>query len=341
MKKNIISLCLLVISLVIWVSGCTSDKQEEQKTSSKEAVIGVLLYKADDTYVSYVKEALERSLQGKADVTFYNADNEQFTQDTKLIGLLEQGVDALAINLVDVQAASFIVDSIKKTNIPVVFFNREPNANDLKLYSKAFFVGTTPQEAGQMQGEIIQRLWQAHPELDRNQDGAFQYIMVQANSDNPEALARTETSVKTARELGVPLKQIGSTFMCGWDEQRAYEATRHIMAHLVKSVELIISNNDAMALGVLRSLQEQGFNSGDESKYIPIIGVDATPEALRAIEGGYMTATVRQDSEAMGRTIATLLLNLVHNRPYLEGIELDWDASGVGLRVPHSTIEDD
>ena len=340
-----VKVCALFLVGLVALAGCTDENAAPTQKKREKPLIGVLLYRADDTYISFVSEALKRHFEAAgADLLLYDANNKQFTQDEQLALMLETEVDALAVNLVDVQSASFVVDKIKKADIPVVFFNREPSIDDLKAYERARFVGTIPQDAGRMQGEIISGLWKNHPEMDLNKDGRLQYIMIQANSDNPESLARTEFSVKNARELGVAMEQVGNTFMCGWDEERSYQSLKSVLPQIITSFELVIANNDAMALGAVRALQELGYNTDISdtgtysAKYIPVIGVDATPPALLAIEAGTMAGTVKQDSESMGKTIVTLLMNAVHKKPLLEGIDLEWDGSGIALRVPYSVV---
>ncbi|MCC8193692.1 MAG: galactose ABC transporter substrate-binding protein, partial [Deltaproteobacteria bacterium] len=219
-----------------------------------------------------------------------------------------------------------------------VFFNREPDLNSIKAYSNARFVGTDAFDAGVMQGDIIQSLWERHPEYDRNGDGQCQYVMIQANIDNPEAVARTEYSVRQAREKGVVMQQVGETLFCGWDETMAYDAMSLLFPLYADTVELVISNNDSMALGAIRVMQEYGYNleGGDPAKFIPVVGVDAIPQAAEAIRKGIMSATVAQDDKAMGSAIGTMLLNVLAGKDYLEGMSYPWDASGIAIRIPYS-----
>lgn len=345
LKKYYFSLNFCVLSLILasmLLLGCADDANSPKEVKRERPLVGVLLYRADDTYISFVSNVLKEYFE-KADVEIlmYDGANKQLTQDEQLRLTLEAQVDALVVNLVDVQSASFIVDEIKKMNIPVVFFNREPSLDDLKVYERASFVGTTPEDAGYLQGEIIAQLWSKHPEMDRNKDGIVQYIMIQANSDNPESLARTEYSVRHARECGVPMEQAGNTFLSGWDEERSYRALRSVLPQFLDSFELIIANNDAMALGAIRALQENGYNTGEKTadKYIPVVGVDATPRAMQAIEAGFMAGTVKQNSDLMGKTIVALVMNALANKPPLEGIGLEWDTSGIALRIPYATVE--
>jgi ribose transport system substrate-binding protein len=69
-------------------------------------------------------------------------------------------------------------------------------------------------------------------------------------------------------------------------------------AHLVQGVQAVLCANDTMALGVLDAL-------GTASAHRPlVVGVNAIPEAIAAIESGRMLATVNFDAMTMS-AIAT------------------------------------
>lgn len=319
-------------------TGCDT-KSLPEKDAGAKPVIGVLLYKQDDTYISLVSKAIQEALEEQAEVEVLYAGGDQLTQNEQIDALLKKKVAALAVNIVDIQAVAKTIDSIKKADIPVVFFNREPDMNTLRAYDKARFVGTKPSEAGVIQGGIIADLWERHPEYDRNKDGRWQYLMLQANLDNPEAVARTEHSVKQARQRGVVLEQATDSLLCDWDKNLAYEAMRLVLPQHGSAIELVIANNDSMALGAIKALNEIGFNleDGDPHMFIPVVGVDAIAEAVEAIQKGMMSGTVVQDDKAMGRAVARMLMNAVEGKNFLDGLPYAWDESGYSIRIPYAS----
>lgn len=336
-QKAVAALAALLTVCAALVSGC-DEQQTPPKAAKEKPVIGVLVYKQDDTYISLVTKAIQETLAGRADVDILYAGSDQLVQNEQIDAMLTKHVDALALNIVEPQAASKAVDAIKKTDIPVVFFNREPDLNSIKDYSKARFVGTNAFDAGIMQGDIIAGLWSRHPEYDRNKDNKFQYIMLQANLDNPEAIARTEFSVKQARSQGVDMQQVNETLLCNWDEGMAHEAMSLVLPFLSEKLELVIANNDSMALGAIRALNESGYNleGGNPDKFIPVVGVDAVPLAIEAIQKGMMSGTVVQDGNGMGKAVATMVLNAIKGTDYLENLPYTWDDSGLAIRIPYS-----
>jgi methyl-galactoside transport system substrate-binding protein len=297
--------------------------------------IGILIYKYDDTYISTVRNALNKALDGKAQISMQDGKGDQATQNDQLDVMIERGMDGIIVNMVDAQAASGVVDKIKKAGIPVVFFNREPNLDVLKTYEKALFVGTNAADAGKMQGDIVKSIWDEN-KYDINKDGKFQYVMFKGEPDNPEAIARTDFSVSQAVLNGVKLEQIGETFVCNWDTALAQQAMESALAANEGKIELVIANNDSMAMGAIAALSNIGYNVEGGSKLIPVIGVDATDQAVDAINRGIMSGTVKQDGEAMGNAVSAIMLNMINGKAPLEGTGYKYDDSGIAVRIPYS-----
>ena len=61
-----------------------------------------------------------------------------------------------------------------------------------------------------------------------------------------------------------------------------------------QELSAIASNNDDMALGAIQALKDAGRED------VLIIGVDATPDGLAALEAGDLDATVFQDAAGQG-----------------------------------------
>src|SRR5699024_5594850 len=100
-------------------------------------------------------------------------------------------------------------------------------------------------------------------------------------------------------------------------------------------IEMIFSNNDNMAFGAITALQEAGYNKGDDSKYIPVYGVDALEQAITKIEEGTMAGTVRQNNETMANGIITLIKNKLTKDDWTEGTDLEIYEDGVSVRMDY------
>ena len=329
MKKFILGLIALAMVLSMTAVGFAAD----------EPKIGVLIYKYDDTYISTVRNAIEKYGADILDITMQDGKGDQATQNDQVDVFLAKGVDALVVNMVDAAAAQGVVDKAKDADIPVVFFNREPAAEVLKSYDKAVFIGTNAADAGIMQGELIAKIWGDGSVYDLNKDGVIQYLMFQGEPDNPEAIARTEYSVSKAKELGLEMELANEIIVCNWDTACAQSSMEALINKGV-NVELVIANNDGMAEGVINALVADGKNTGEEdAQVIPVVGVDATDAAIELITKGKMAATVKQDGDAMGKAIVDIVLNVATGKAPLEGTEYEFDDSGVAVRIPYAPFD--
>ncbi len=330
MNKKLLSVLLVIISLFA-LSSCGN---KEEGVTGGQPVFGVAIYKYDDTYISTVRQAIEKAATGKAELLINDGKGDQGTQTDQIDLLIQKGVDVLLVNIVDVGASNTVLEKAKQADIPIIFFNREPSTEILKSYDKARFVGTNAKDAGIIQGEIIADTWK-NGDFDKNKDGIMQYVMLKGEPDNPEAVLRTEYSIKTAEENGVKTEELGLQ-IANWDTEQANRTMEAWLSKYGDKIEFAIANNDAMAQGVISALQAAGYNKGDNSKFIPVVGVDATDAAKDLINKGYMTGTVLQDGAAMGEALVDIALNFTEGKEFIEGTDYEYDETGVSVRIPYS-----
>lgn len=299
----------------------------------------VLLYRFDDEFIAEVRKSLENiqaQNQGKVQFTFYDGMGNQAIQNQTLVGVLNEGTDLFLVNLVDIEEAQNVIDRIKQYNIPVILFNREPRTADpMKSYSKSCYIGTDARQAGVLQGRILVEEWNNNRiNTDTNHDDILQYIMLTGNSDNIEAIGRTKYSVLAIKSAGINTEELALR-VCNWDRELARKATESLYFRFGNRIEAIIANNDAMAIGAIELLQSVGYNTGDPSRTIAVVGVDALDEAQDLIAKGYMTGTVLQDNYAMAESLYLVGMNFVFGRSPLEGTNYTFDETGVAIRLPY------
>ncbi|MCA7011484.1 galactose/glucose ABC transporter substrate-binding protein MglB [Dickeya dadantii] len=324
MNKKVFTLTALVASMMFGATAHAADTR-----------IGVTIYKYDDNFMSMVRKDIEKEAKalGGVELLMNDSQNDQSKQNDQVDVLLAKGVKALAINLVDPAAAAIVVQKAKAADVPVVFFNKEPNAKVLASYDKAYYVGTDSKESGIIQGQLIAKHWKANSSWDLNKDGTIQYALLKGEPGHPDAEARTKYVVDTLTKEGVKVQQLQmDTAM--WDTAMAKDKVDAWMSGPnADKIEVLIANNDAMAMGAVEALKAHNKSS------IPVFGVDALPEALSLIKSGALAGTVLNDAENQAKATLDLAKNLALGKPAGEGTNFKIENKVV--RVPYVPVDKD
>ena len=219
---------------------------------------------------------------------------------------------------------------------PLVFFNRQPSdptSGKIDMASmtwndKTYYVGFDAAGGGNVQGKLITDfLAQADASIDRNGDGILGYVLCIGDVGHNDSKARTEgirkalgtwagtTDPITVQEGSVTIG--GTTFkvvelegkaMTGtdgstWNANAATEAMGGWATKFADQIDMVISNNDGMAMGCL---QASNYPAG-----VPIFGYDANADAIEAIGKGSLTGTVSQNVDAQATATLQVLRNLL------------------------------
>lgn len=326
--------------------------------SSSNGEVSVFYYTYSDTYISSVRSAMDKLLTD-AGLKYqnYDANGNQTTQTEQVTTALAKGSKLLIVNVVDTgsnDAAQNIIDQAKAKDVPVIFFNRSVEESVVTSYDKCVFVGTDYEMAGHMQGEMIGKyLVENYNKLDLNGDGKISYVMFKGQEGNMEAIARTQYGVEDAnkvlKEAGKPelefydasnknkylVDQNGT-----WSSAAATDYMGTILAQYSEAnknmVELVIANNDEMALGAVSALQTAGYNK-EGTKAIPVFGVDATDAAKSAVNSGAMVGTIKQDADGMAKAITTITQNFFADKNALDSIDSENLVGKWRVNIPYAT----
>nr|WP_314716135.1 galactose ABC transporter substrate-binding protein [uncultured Fretibacterium sp.] len=271
---------------------------------ASDVLVGACIYKFDDTFMKGVRRNMVsemKKLGGELEVA--DSQNQQPVQDGQVGAFINKGAKALIVNLVnpvDRAVAASLLEKARAANLPIVFLNREPDAEVMKSYDKACYVGTHAEESGRLLGELIVDYFKGHPEADRNGDGKIQYVMLRGGEGQQDAILRTEFSVKAMKDGGFEVEELASE-TANWDKAQGAERMKGFIASVgLDRIEAVVANNDSMALGAIAALKAEGYNLGDAAKYIPVVGVDATAPALEAMGQGTLLGTVLNDARGQG-----------------------------------------
>ena len=280
--------------------------------ASGSANVGVCIYQFADNFMTLYRTDLEEYLKdmGYA-VTIVDGKNDQNTQTEQINTFLQQGVDVLIINPVQTTSAQTIVDTIKPSETPIVFINREPDKSVLDSYAdKCCYVGADARQSGTYQGELI---LETETQGDINGDGKITYIMCKGDPENIDAQYRTEYSIKALTDAGKEVECLYE-YLDNWDQTTAQQDVANALSQYGDKIEVVFCNNDAMALGALQSIEQAGRKVGED---IYLVGVDALSEAVQNVVDGNMTGTVLNDDVGQATAAAAAA------KLYVEGSKVE------------------
>lgn len=319
-KRRKIYVLLLAAAMIVSLMGCGSSNKKSNKTMR----VGVVTYTADDPFINAMIEKVKSQLKTMETtnmnviVSVRSGDNDQREQDEIVDEMIDAGCDVLCVNLVDRTAPANIIKSARQSDIPVIFFNREPVRDDLMQWEKLYYVGCDAKESGDMQGEIAANYIKKHSEVDRNGDGKIQYVLLEGEAGHQDAISRTDCSVKTIMDKGVDLEKLSYQF-ADWNRGQAENRMTQLISQYGSQIELVISNNDEMALGAVEAYNNSSIS---RDRWPVIFGIDGLDDALQAIKQGTMQGTVYNDKEAQAGEIARLAVDLFKGNS-LDGHSLD------------------
>jgi methyl-galactoside transport system substrate-binding protein len=194
---------------------------------------------------------------------------------------------------------------------------------------KTYYVGFDAAGGGAVQGKLITDfLAAADPAvIDRNGDGIIGYVLCIGDVGHNDSKARTEgirkalgtwngstdptvkkdgsvvVGGKTFKVVELEGKAMTGTDGSTWNANAATEAMGGWATKFGTQIDMVVSNNDGMAMGCL---QASNFPAG-----VPIFGYDANADAIEAIGAGKLTGTVSQNVDAQAAGTLQVLRNLL------------------------------
>ena len=307
MKKINFSVLIVAATVAavggLWFYGTKDGGREEKKTALR---IGVLLYRNDDTFIGTLRNSLEQAAKDyeketgiRVALDVRDAKRNQITQNSQAERMIDLDCDVLCVNIVDRSAASGIIDKAMEADTPIVFFNREPVAEDMNRWEKLYYVGADAKESAVLEGQILVDAYKKNPSsLDRNGDGVVSYVLLEGETNHQDSLIRTEWSIQTLKDGGVPIRRITGG-IANWEKNQASALMEQWLSEYGTEIELVIANNDDMALGAIDAIERAGIVTGT----IKLVGIDGTPAGQDAFREGKLFGTVESSKEIYAKRI--------------------------------------
>jgi len=336
LRKILFLILVLVILIILVTSFNFKTITASSNIDTKKPIrVGVLLYNFEDVYFSLLRknlESIQKENENKVEFVFFDGKTNAATQHQVIDNMISDSFDLLLLNIVEPRESVVedIINKAKLKNIPVVFFiSTIPNLDILKTYPKAAYIFSDFKELPILEGQIIVDAWNKDKgSIDKNGDNKLQYIMLKGRASSALSDTRTKYAIEAINNAGIQTEEL-ETVVTNWNRQIARDAITSLFLQYGPDIEAIITNDDSLAIGAIEALQKYGYNLGNKSKTIAVVGIDALPEVQELIRKGYMLGSVFHNPRTEAEAIYNIGMNLANGKNITEGTNYKIDPLGV------------
>lgn len=123
---------------------------------------------------------------------------------------------------------------------------------------------------------------------------------------------RSEGVIQAMKDAGLNVKE-KAVVKAEYDRNTAKEELDMVLPGL--EFDCIIANNDAMAIGAIRAMEDAGIDPAS----VPVVGIDATEDARELIRQGKMAMTVFQSAKGQAEGSVVAAVNMLEGKSLDEG----------------------
>ena len=252
--------------------------------------IGVSMALFDDNFLTVLRNGIQTYADANGvSVQIEDAQNDVAKQLDQINNFIASGVTAIIVNPVDTSATQAMSDAAAAANVPLVYVNRQPINVDTLPDNQAF-VASNEVDSGTLETiEVCAQLKAA------GKDNANVYVMM-GELSNQAAVQRTADihDVMAAGKCTVTLNIIDEQ-TANWSRDQAQSLMTNWLS-TGAAFDGVIANNDELALGAIQAMKAAGIDMAS----VVVGGVDATQDALAAMQAGDLDVTVFQDAAGQG-----------------------------------------
>jgi inositol transport system substrate-binding protein len=252
--------------------------------------IGVSMALFDDNFLTVLRNGIQKTADEQGlSVQIEDAQNDVAKQLDQINNFIASGVDAIIVNPVDTSATQAMSDAAAAAGVPLVYVNRQPINLD-SLPDNQAFVASNEVDSGTLETIALCDNWAAEGKTEVN------VYVLQGELSNQAAVQRTQDiyDVIEAGKCKVTINVIDQQ-TANWSRDQA----QNLMTNWLSTgaaFDGVISNNDEMAIGAIQAMKAAGIDMAT----VQVGGVDATQDALAAMQAGDLDVTVFQNAAAQG-----------------------------------------
>lgn len=291
MKKKIAILLSMFMIFLIF-SGCSSNNSSN--SSNKRVRILFSMSDDSDAFRHTLSENAKTYAQSQnVELVVKDAAGSVEKQVEHMKDAVSEGYNVIICAIVNPDTALQLKKSAGE--LPIIFINSAPN-DDMLEVNKYIFVASNEMVAGRFQAEnVIESL---------KNKGEAKVVLFRGEEGHSATIGRTKAVKQTFKENDVNAKYVFED-SANWSRKGAKEMF-NVFLSTNKEFDVVICNNDEMALGVIDALKENKIDPAS----VPVLGIDATTDGCNAIIDGSMRLTVYQSAKGQSKSSVDAAIQL-------------------------------
>ena len=228
-------------------------------------------------FVSLRKGAEDEAKKEGVTLITVDAQNDPARQQASVEDLIQKKVSVILINPTDSSAVANVVKEATDKGIKVISLDRSVNGAEVSSH-----IASDNKAGGKMAADFL---------VDKlgGKGNVVELQGIPGSSAANERGAGFDTEVDAKGGVKVVTRQPAD-----FDRAKGLSVMENIIQSN-KDIQGVFAQNDEMALGAVKALQAAGL------KNVAVVGFDATDDAIAAVKGGTMSATVQQQPELIGQ----------------------------------------
>lgn len=246
-------------------------------------------------------ETLVRDIESYSSIKYKNISIKRYynynpdIQRAQIREAILNGVDAILLQIADINMAPEIDKYIKSHNIPLVYFNIKPTTLQSGTYT---YVGVNENIIGYLQVLEVLKV--------RKEGNA---VILTGNPNNEASTIRTGSVIETLSNTKIKLIDKARA---NWYENLAFDSVINWFDRDLP-IDIIFANNDDMAIGAINAIRSLNKRAGTNKGDIVVVGVDATYYSYNYLLDGSLYSSIVQDSKTEARIIVDTIVNIINN----------------------------
>ena len=309
-KNKIFRKVIIVLAVLALLTGCAGQEPEAEDTRTPTddnlIVVGVSQEGSESVWrtanTRSVKETLTK--ENGYFLIFKNARQKQENQIKALRSFISQRVDYIVFSPIVEDGWDTVLREAREAEIPVILMDRKINVKDESLYTA--WVGSDFVEEGRNAGKWLEDYLKGQ----RFNDDQVNIVVLQGTAGTTAMFGRTQGFEEIAA------KHENWNILACENADFTTAKGKEVMSKYLKKysdIDVIVSQNDDMTIGVLQAISEAGYTTGTGGD-MTLISFDGTKSALEKVKSGLINVDI-ECNPLLGPYLEEIVCKLENGEP--------------------------